>query len=321
VTESDPILYQIRSRMEVSKEIYSDMKTIWVTTDTGAYHSNCNQFMVEKFREGRFWNWETSCGEKHDTVTIRTVIHLDIPYSPEAYLQETGRAGRDGSTVEALLLYSTEDLRFADMLRVGSAAPPSASLGDTMDGAAGAGECPETPNTAPLAAERYTRMLDYALDTTRCRREQLLGFLGQEPASCSGCDVCDGRVLSQAEGEAQIVELVSRNPRCFTLREAAQLLRGAKSYEVVHRGLASYYGFGVLACWQEEEIEEALESLRCSGRIKVLKRGFWKNRITADKVGDDTGTHRMLISHETRSSIKFPIYSKSGNHDDATTGV
>ena len=41
-------------------------------------------------REGRI----RFCGEKHDTVTIHTVIHVDVPYSPEAYLQETGRAAK-----------------------------------------------------------------------------------------------------------------------------------------------------------------------------------------------------------------------------------
>jgi ATP-dependent DNA helicase RecQ len=202
------------------------------------------------------------------------VIHLDIPYSPEAYLQETGRAGRDGRPVEATLLYSAEDLGFAD------------SFADALSTAGGNSLVnPQTSETpAPLAAERYAQMLGYALDTTRCRREQLLGFLGQEPGSCSGCDVCDGRVLHRAEGEAQIAELVSRNPRRFTIIQAVQLLRGAKSYEVVRSGLTSYRGFGLLAGWQEEEIEEALESLRHRGAIKVLKRGFWKNRITSSSL-------------------------------------
>jgi ATP-dependent DNA helicase RecQ len=281
--------------MEVSKEIYSDMKTIWVTTDTGAYHSNCNQFMVEKFREGRFWNWETSCGEKHDTVTIRTVIHMDVPYSPEAYLQETGRAGRDGAPVEATLTYSAEDLGFAEILGQGRVVVGSLSHGrGTIDSRRA-----EVPPD-PLAAERYAQMLGYALDTGRCRREQLLGFLGQEPASCSGCDVCHGSVLRQAEGQSQILELISRNPRRFTILQTVQVLRGAKSYEVARRGLASYRGFGLLAEWQEEEIEEALESLRRSGRIKVLKRGFWKDRITADRAGDNNETE-----HQNRGKVDF----------------
>jgi hypothetical protein len=41
-----------------------------------------------------------------------------------------------------------------------------------------------------------------------------------------------------------------------------------------------YFGFGLLSTWQEEEIEEALESLRRAGKIRVPKRGFWKDRLT-----------------------------------------
>jgi hypothetical protein len=88
-------------------------------------------------------------------------------------------------------------------------------------------------------------------------------------------------VLHQPEAEAQLLEFVSKNPRRFTLLQAVQLLRGAKSHEVMRRALASYPGFGLLAGWQEEEVEEALEMLRRSGAIKVLKRGFWRDRITA----------------------------------------
>jgi len=43
---------------------------------------------------GKIWEAHFQiCGEKYDTLSIRAVIHLDVPYSPEAYLQETGRAG------------------------------------------------------------------------------------------------------------------------------------------------------------------------------------------------------------------------------------
>jgi ATP-dependent DNA helicase RecQ len=203
-----------------------------------------------------------------DKPDIRTVIHLDIPYSPEAYLQETGRAGRDGRPVEATLLYSAEDLGFAEILS--TPAPHSESVAEPSENAI----------ISPLATERYTQMLGYALNTNNCRREQLLSFLGQEKASCSSCDVCDGRVLQQAEGEAQILEFVSRHRRRFTILQAVHLLQGAKSYEVVHSRLASCFGFGLLSGWQEEEIAEALEMLRRSDKIQVLKRGFWKERIT-----------------------------------------
>ena len=46
-----------------------------------------------------------------DAPHVRTVIHRDPPPSAEAYLQEAGRAGRDGERAEAILLWSPEDGR------------------------------------------------------------------------------------------------------------------------------------------------------------------------------------------------------------------
>jgi len=45
-----------------------------------------------------------------DKPDVRTVIHLDLPDSPEAYFQEAGRAGRDGNKAFAIIIYNKEDL-------------------------------------------------------------------------------------------------------------------------------------------------------------------------------------------------------------------
>ena len=45
-----------------------------------------------------------------DKPNVRWVVHVALPDSPDSYLQEIGRAGRDGAPARALLLYRAEDV-------------------------------------------------------------------------------------------------------------------------------------------------------------------------------------------------------------------
>lgn len=45
-----------------------------------------------------------------DIQCIRSVIHISPPYTMQAYLQETGRAGRDGLPSTAILYYNNHDI-------------------------------------------------------------------------------------------------------------------------------------------------------------------------------------------------------------------
>ena len=188
-----------------------------------------------------------------DKPDIRTVIHADLPPSPEAYLQESGRAGRDGEPARAILLWSREDERFAG------------SLED------------EVPR------RRIGQMLSYAGGSGVCRRVTLLGFMGAEAESCGGCDVCAGSLTGEPPGEAAMVEALSRQRRRFDAAQAAHFLCGGRSYAVQELGLDRWEGFGALEGWLRDDVESALGELLLAGAVRMIRRGPWKGKLTVPR--------------------------------------
>ena len=135
-----------------------------------------------------------------DKADIRTVIHRDCPPSVEAYLQESGRAGRDGRPSKAILLWGPDDApaerrakRDADKLRLGA-------------------------------------LLAYGRNTVDCRREALLALLdykgdgGKPESEC--CDVCGGSAKAALREEESVVAFFRKNRRAYTMDEAASVLTG-----------------------------------------------------------------------------------------------
>lgn len=92
-----------------------------------------------------------------DKKDIKTVVHLEPPTTAEAYTQEAGRGGRDGSVAKAILLWSLND-----------------SLAFDLYG----------KDSREYSIKKFA-------ETTDCRRQVLLDSLGGEQAVCSGCDLCD----------------------------------------------------------------------------------------------------------------------------------
>ena len=60
-----------------------------------------------------------------DRPDVRSVVHLDMPDSPEGYYQQIGRAGRDGERSDTLLLFGGEDMARARHWLDQSQAPPA----------------------------------------------------------------------------------------------------------------------------------------------------------------------------------------------------
>lgn len=74
-----------------------------------------------------------------DRSDVRFVVHADIPDSVEAYYQEIGRAGRDGSAAHCLLLFSYAD-KWIPELFIDASHPPAEYLRQTFSKLLSAGE-------------------------------------------------------------------------------------------------------------------------------------------------------------------------------------
>jgi ATP-dependent DNA helicase RecQ len=59
-----------------------------------------------------------------DKPNIRWVTHVALPDSPDSYLQEIGRAGRDGEPAQAVLLYRPEDIALQRYFTGGAPSEP-----------------------------------------------------------------------------------------------------------------------------------------------------------------------------------------------------
>ena len=185
-----------------------------------------------------------------DKPDIRTVIHAQVPPSIESYLQESGRAGRDGNPSRAILLVCPDEAEQA-----------------------------ERP-ADEVAQRRFSRMQGYASQTGECRRNTLLSLIGQPHVACSGCDVCDGTTESSPAGAEEIVGFVRRYRRRFTAAEAAAILAAAPG----PRSIRSFYdclrGWRALSDWDAADVETAIGALAALGRIRIIARGPWKERLT-----------------------------------------
>ena len=102
---------------KVAEQLYEGLQAQF---QTGLYHAGMLPLAREKnqnlFSNGKFEVIVATVafGMGIDKADIRTVIHAGLPASIEGYYQEIGRAGRDGSSSQAILMHSFLDQRTHD---------------------------------------------------------------------------------------------------------------------------------------------------------------------------------------------------------------
>ena len=185
-----------------------------------------------------------------DKGNIRTVIHLALPSSVEAYLQESGRAGRDRQPCRAVLLYHPED------------------------------RDREKENPRSELRERYGKLVAFAEDSTTCRRESLLAILEAEPEDCDSCDVCRNSVVLKDPAEDTVRKIVRIYKKRFNPRLLGEFLLGRYSSGIRQGRYYRSPGFGIFREWDPDDVTEVIRGMILTEKIRAVKRGSWKGKLT-----------------------------------------
>jgi ATP-dependent DNA helicase RecQ len=183
-----------------------------------------------------------------DKSNIRTVIHRDCPPSVEAYLPESGRAGRDGLPSNAFFLWGPEDERAINRAETDAGKRRVAGI---------------------LAYGRNAASGD---GSRLCRRDILLDLLGYEgeriKPETGCCDICEGTARPGILEEPPLMDFFKRNPRSFTQYEATTL-----------------FGAGKNSGWTEEEARTAIRELLREQKLRVSSNILWKGKLVPVKTG------------------------------------
>ena len=190
-----------------------------------------------------------------DRPDVRFVVHAAMPSSLEAYVQEAGRAGRDGALADCILLHSGDDLRttkfFIDKEN------PSQERRDSLEKA-------------------LWNMVDYARHPS-CRHRQISEHFGQSlegGGNCQkSCDVCLGELKTMPEVEAIAItsaclELINDlDPRRFGRGHIAAVLVGSKAAKILKWNHDKHRLHGALGGYAEKALMQLIDQLESQGYV------------------------------------------------------
>jgi len=215
-----------------------------------------------------------------DKPDVRFVAHLDLPASVEAYYQETGRAGRDGTPADAWMLYGLNDvIQRRRMIEQGNA----------------------PDERKAVERGKLDAMLAYC-ELASCRRIHLLGYFGETlGAACGNCDTClnPPDTWDATRAARMALSAVYRTGQRFGAGYVVDHLRGVVSERASSTGHDKLSTFSVgqdieVAKWRSvmrqlialgylQVDHERFGGLRLAGESKALIKGQVNLELRVDR--------------------------------------
>lgn len=215
-----------------------------------------------------------------DKPDVRFVAHLSLPKSIEAYYQETGRAGRDGTPANAWMAYGLQDVIFLRQMVEESTAEEIQKR---------------------ISMDKLQSMLGLC-ELSGCRRQTLLQYFGESLAEpCGNCDNClvPPEIWDGTEAARKALSCVYRTGQRFGVNYVVDVLVGkddARIFQNQHDQLSTY---GIGADFAHTEWRRIFRQLISMGYLRVDMERHGAVMLTQ--------TSRPLLRGEQQISLRKQV--------------